>query len=162
MRIERLYECVGGKIYRYLCLKLQSAADAEDVMQDVFCRLVRYKVRLGLLKKPGAFVWAVARNEANRFMARRSRERNGNRSIAIEKVLADVLEESEPGRLSRLVSVFERIPLEQRDVIFLKAFEDLTFREIASLCGISANTAASRYRYGIEKVRQMMGENHEK
>ena len=161
MKIETLYERLGGKIYRYLCLKLQSSADAEDVMQEVFCRLVRYRVRIGLLKKPGAFVMTIARNEANRFMARKSRERNGNQKTAVKEVLAHVLEESESGRLSRLASVFERIPPEQRDVIFLKVFEDLTFREIASLCGISPDTAASRYRYGIEKAGRIMGRKHE-
>jgi RNA polymerase sigma-70 factor (ECF subfamily) len=36
-------------------------------------------------------------------------------------------------------------------------FDGLTFREIASVCGVSANTAASRYRYGIEKLRDALG-----
>ena len=49
------------------------------------------------------------------------------------------------------------LPAEQREVVYLKVFDGLTFKEIASVCGVSANTAASRYRYGIEKLREAAG-----
>jgi len=53
-------------MYRYLNAKLGSASDAEDVLQEVFCRLVRYSARLRLARRPRAFVFRVARNEARR------------------------------------------------------------------------------------------------
>jgi RNA polymerase sigma-70 factor (ECF subfamily) len=55
-----------------------------------------------------------------------------------------------------------RISEEQREIIVLKTFEGMTFKEIAAVCGISLNTAASRYRYGLEKMRQIMGDKDEK
>jgi RNA polymerase sigma-70 factor (ECF subfamily) len=45
------------------------------------------------------------------------------------------------------------LPEEQRTVVHLKLWEEFTFDEIAAALGISANTAASRYRYGIDKLR---------
>lgn len=46
------------------------------------------------------------------------------------------------------------LPPEQREVVFLKVWTGLTFAEIADVLATSANTAASRYRYGIEKLRR--------
>jgi len=56
--------------------------------------------------------------------------------------------------LTVLLRSADELPTEQKEVVFLKVFEGLTFKEIGSACGISANTAASRYRYGIEKLRE--------
>jgi RNA polymerase sigma-70 factor (ECF subfamily) len=49
------------------------------------------------------------------------------------------------------------LPAEQREAVYLKIFDGLTFKEIGSVCGVTANTAASRYRYGIEKLREAVG-----
>ena len=56
--------------------------------------------------------------------------------------------------LALLLRNADELPAEQKEVIFLKVFDGLTFKEIGSVCGISANTAASRYRYGLEKLRE--------
>jgi len=49
-----------------------------------------------------------------------------------------------------------QLPEEQREIIVLKFFKELTFKEIASACGLSINTAAGRYRYGMAKLRSLM------
>ena len=59
--------------------------------------------------------------------------------------------------LAALLRSADDLPAEQREVVFLKIYEGLTFKEIGSVCGVSANTAASRYRYGIEKLREAAG-----
>jgi RNA polymerase sigma-70 factor (ECF subfamily) len=51
----------------------------------------------------------------------------------------------------------EELPAEQKEVLFLKIIDGLTFKEIGSACGISTNTAASRYRYGIGRLREAVG-----
>ena len=48
------------------------------------------------------------------------------------------------------------LPTEQRAVVHLKLWENLTFEKTADLLGISTNTAASRYRYGIDKLRERL------
>ena len=45
---------------------------------------------------------------------------------------------------------------DQKEVIILKVYQDFTFKEIAALCGLSINTVASRYRYGIERLRSWL------
>jgi RNA polymerase sigma-70 factor (ECF subfamily) len=56
-------------------------------------------------------------------------------------------------RAVRLEQALRALPAEQREVISLKVDGGLTFAEIAALLGVSANTAASRYRYALEKMR---------
>ncbi len=63
----------------------------------------------------------------------------------------------EDASLTLLLRQAGELPEEQKEVIYLKVFDGLTFREIGSVCGVSANTAASRYRYGIEKLRETAG-----
>ena len=49
-----------------------------------------------------------------------------------------------------------QLPQSQREVVVLKVYRDKTFREIARLLGVSLNTAASRYRYGMERLRGLL------
>ena len=57
----------------------------------------------------------------------------------------------------------EKLPAAQREVIVLKFWNHCTFEEIGELTGISPNTAAGRYRYGLEKLRAALkGESHER
>jgi len=154
MKPDEIYDRYGEKMYHYLALRLGSPQDAEDVLQEAFCRLARYSVRWAFVRSPKAFVFGVLRNEANRFLAKRARRRT-------EAI-------SDPGRWDRLTAVIDEppdvpavelaralgeLPDEQREVIVLKIFQDFSFREIASVCEVSINTASSRYRYGIEKLR---------
>lgn len=81
MNIEELYDHYGEKIYHYLTIKLSSPSDAEDVLQEIFCRLVRYSFRLRFIRNPGAFVFKIARNEANRLLHNRIRKQRGCRQI---------------------------------------------------------------------------------
>ena len=48
------------------------------------------------------------------------------------------------------------LPLQQREVLVLKVFDEMTFKEIADVLGVSINTAASRYRYAIAKLREAL------
>ena len=156
MSIEELYERHGERLFRYLLFRLGSPEDAEDVLQEAFCRFDRYDLRWRLVRDPRAFVTRVARNEANRFLRRKLGRREGERMIVSGEgsaFAAACAAPDEPG-LALLLAKADGLPGEQKEAVFLKVFDGLTFREIASVCGVSVNTAASRYRYGIAKLRQ--------
>ena len=159
MNLEELYERHGENLYRYLLFKLGSAEDAQDVVQEAFCRFARYDLRWRLVRDERAFVFRVARNEANRFLRRRLGRREGERMIAaggLGGFSAAFVAPDEPA-LTLLLQRAGELPAEQREAVYLKVFDGLTFKEIASVCGVTANTAASRYRYGIEKLREAAG-----
>lgn len=159
MNLEELYERHGETLYRYLVFKLGSAEDAEDVLQEAFCRFARYDLRWRLVRNERAFVFRVARNEACRFLRRKLGRREGERMIATGGsggIAAVFAAPEEPG-LALLLQRAKELPAEQKEILFLKVFDGLSFKEIGSVCGISANTAASRYRYGIGKLREAVG-----
>ncbi len=157
MQIEELFDLYGERLYHYLSLKLGSSSDAEDVLQEVFCRLIRFRVRFRFIRHPAAFVFRVARNEAARFIRQKKRE---SLNIRNSKELTAAIQASFIGpdrnTLAQAAEALTLIPEEQREVIILKFFEELTFKEIASVCGVSLNTAASRYRYGIRRLRSRL------
>lgn len=159
MDLEGLYERHGNSLYRYLLFKLGSAEDAEDVLQEVFCRLARYDLRWKLVRDKTAFVFRVGRNEADRSLRRKLGRRAGERMIVTGAAgrLSEAFAAPEEPDLALLLRRAGELPAEQREAVYLKVFDGMTFREIASVCGVSANTAASRYRYGIEKLRDALG-----
>jgi RNA polymerase sigma-70 factor, ECF subfamily len=158
LKLEELYERHGESLYRYLVFRLGSAEDAEDVLQETFCRFARYGLRWKFVRDPQAFVFKVARNETSRFLRRKLGRRAGEAMImtgAAGGFMAAFAFPEEPS-LALLLLRAEELPAEQKEILFLKVFDGLTFKEIGSVCGIPANTAASRYRYGIEKLREAM------
>jgi RNA polymerase sigma-70 factor (ECF subfamily) len=159
LNLEELYERHGDDLYRYLVFRLGSSEDAEDVLQECFCRFARYDLRWRLIRNRRAFVFRVGRNEANRFLRRKIGRREGERMIATggtQEFAAAFVAPDEPS-LALLLRRAGELPAEQREAVYLKVFDGLTFKEVGSVCGVSANTAASRYRYGIEKLRETVG-----
>ena len=157
MNVNEFYSRYSDKLYRYLSIKLASQSDAEDVLQEILFRLLRYSGRLKLVRNPSAFAYRVARNEANRYLRRKIRREAGSQQM---QKLPEIIQASISGpseTSEQLVSLsLAELPAEQREVIVLKIFEEFTFREIASICRISTHTAASRYRYGLEKLRSFL------
>jgi DNA-directed RNA polymerase specialized sigma24 family protein len=64
MNIETILDSIGDKLYNYLTIKLGSPLDTEDVLQEVFYKLVKYKVRFRIIRNPSAYIFRIARNEA--------------------------------------------------------------------------------------------------
>ena len=159
MKIESLFDQFGEAMYRYLTIKLGSARDAEDVLQEVFFRLVKYSTRLRFVRNLRVFVFRVARNEAERFLRSKIQEEKLARQ---PELLTEVLRQSYLGpdeSSERFISeALAKVPNDQREVIVLKIFEGMTFNEIADISAESSNTIASRYRYGIEKMRIFLEE----
>jgi RNA polymerase sigma-70 factor (ECF subfamily) len=99
-----------------------------------------------------AYVAAIVRNGCY-DMLRRRRRRPAEAGLGIECEAPEATEEE------RLVvdAALAALPAEQREVIYLKVFEGLTFQEIADRCGVSINTASSRYRYATAALRRTFG-----
>ena len=72
---------------------------------------------------------------------------------AIFEILGRCLDRGQPAPFSAALG---ELPAEQRAVVHLKLWEGLTFEQIAELLDLPLNTAASRYRYGLDKLRQRL------
>jgi RNA polymerase sigma-70 factor, ECF subfamily len=148
----RLYDGFARRLYRVALALVGRPEDAEDAVQDVFVSVVRSRLQLAQVDDLTAYLFASLRRAANRSLARRARE-----ALPIEspgEVAADAGRPADDHPHSeRLDRALGALPAQQREVIALKIDGELTFAEIARLTGTSIHTAASRYRYALEKLR---------
>ena len=150
--VELMWDRYAGDLFAYLLVILCSKHDAEDVLQTVFVRIVQKRHRLAKARRPDAYVYRIARNEALRLIGRRKKGRT------IEAVYEPwlIVSEDKPALndlAEQLQAALARLPQPQREVIVMKIYRQKTFLEISRLLGLSQNTVASRYRYGMEKLR---------
>jgi RNA polymerase sigma-70 factor (ECF subfamily) len=132
---------------------LRSSADAEDAVQDVFVELVRRRAQLAGVRDLDAYVFVMLRHAVERRMERqRTEERHLRRMTLVGN------ESQRAGARDDLEAALKALPAEQREVIALKIDGGLTFAQIGLVLNVSLNTAASRYRYALEKLRRDLQE----
>jgi len=133
----------------------RSLADAEDVVQDAFVRFWRRQRGLGgeplplLLTSLRRAAFDRARRESRRSVREQRSEEGRDDYTPFFEALAD----GDDRRIA-IESALRGLPAEQREVLVLKIWGELTFDEIAGRLDIPANTAASRYRYGLAALRR--------
>ena len=153
--MELMWNRYANDLLAYLQAILCSQHDAEDVLQTVFVRIVRKRHRLAKARNLDAYIFRITRNEALRLIDRRKKNK------ATEPVKETWLIVPESNRelddlADRLQTALKRLPQPQREVIVMKIYRQKTFLEISQLLGLSQNTVASRYRYGMEKLRILL------
>ncbi len=157
-----LYDNLGQNLYIYLLTILRSESAAEETLQNVFVTLARKRRLLLGTNNLTGYVFRMARNHAIDY---RRRQRPPDEPLgAYETVL--LCQDHRPGleyreRWAGVLRALDRLPFEQQEVITLKHIQDLTFDEIARALEISRNTAASRYRYGLRRLKEICtGNSH--
>jgi RNA polymerase sigma-70 factor, ECF subfamily len=130
---------------------VRSGADAEDIVQEAFVKFWRRNHNID----NRALLYATVRSIALDLIRRDSR-RARREAQAYSDVAQAVEPQFEPADDSQrlLGSAVDRLPREQREVLVMKIWNDLTFAEIAAALGISQNTAASRYRYALAALKK--------
>ena len=131
-----------------------SAAEAEDAVQDLFVELARGRARLAAVADLEAYVFTMLRNAVRRRGRRAALDRRAVLAIAAGREASGAF--AEPAAElpdDALAAAVAALPDAQREVVALKIDAGLTFAEIAAVTGTSLNTAASRYRYALEKLR---------
>lgn len=139
----------------------RSAADAEDVVQEAFVRYWRKQRHLE--GDPLPLMLTSVRRAALDMLRkgdRRQQREQDHVDIAAESWFESPAEGDD--RANRLEEAVVQLPSEQREVLVLKIWGELTFAQIADQLGLSANTVASRYRYALGALRQKLNtvENH--
>ncbi|MGE5235053.1 MAG: RNA polymerase sigma factor [Acidobacteriota bacterium] len=155
--VEPLYRPTADRIYGLALWRTRSAEDAGDVVQEVFLRLVAGRLRLRFVLDPRAWLLGLAHHIAA-DLARSRKRRAADPLDEAPLLVAPERDEArgiEAARASRLLA---RLPPAQREAIYLKHFEDCTFREIGRITGVPTFTAASLYRLGIARLRRIMEE----
>jgi len=153
---ETLYDAKAAELILYGRALGLSHAEAEDVLHETFAALME---RDAPPARPEHYCVRAFRNRALNY--RRSLWRRLTRELEARHWF-------EPSSINgaaeqAAVRCLTRLPVEQREVIVLKIWHRCTFEEIGELLSISPNTAAGRYRYGLQKIRSHLEEScHER
>ena len=164
---ETLLSRYKAKIYTSIYLFVKDRALAEDIFQEVFIKIID-TLRKGKYNHEGKFVqWAmrISYNMCVDYHRRNKRRAHINPSedFDIFEILrvgndgADttMMRSETHNHIRRLV---DSLPPEQREVVILRHYADMSFKEIASLTRVSINTALGRMRYALINIRKMMTE----
>ena len=148
--IRQLYEQHRRGLLAYACSFSSSFSLAEDVLHQVFERLLRGD--LEITGEPAPYLYRAIRNASLNALRSQTREVE-LREVRLEDgwLLGPAgMEET----AVELQSALKGLPEEQREVILLHVWGQMSFEETAAALDISPNTAASRYRYALSKLRE--------
>lgn len=168
-----LVERYQRPMYNFVRRSVQDPAVAEDILQETFLRVVQRADEFRGQAKVSTWMYTIARNlcvdHARKMVHRRhaSLDAPSRRGDDDDRALVDRIAGPAPGadraaigeQLKRAVTLaVEELPEDQREVFLLRQLEHLSFQEIAQICDIPENTAKSRMRYALERLRAALGE----
>ena len=155
--LAAIYDAHRAPVYHLLLVRLGEKEQAEDILVEVFLALVERGRRVTGIRNLRAYLLKIARNKAARVQGRRGDNTNN------PATLAAVAESPIERKLDAIAlqDALAQLPAEQAEVVVLKIWHEMTFAEIGEVLGTSPNTAASRYRYGLEKLREILGESND-
>ncbi len=153
--IARLYDEHAQPLFAFLLNLTRAEADTRDLLQEIFVKLAREPRLLDGVREERAFLIRLAHNAAIDLMRRRGTRERTKENFAAEiiSVFAPTSDPDEAVFREQLTQALAELPPEQRAVTHLKLWAGLTFEEIAVALEIPPNTAASRYRYALDKMR---------
>lgn len=146
-----LYDLSADRLHHYLTARLASRDAASDVLQTAFLRAVNSRRRFRGVENPVAYLFQIARNEAMRLGRRRPENVSGVPLDDVFVVDGDDCGKKEDAEM--IAAALKRLGLEDRELVELKVFAGLTFREIAEVTGSPQGTVATRYRRALESLR---------
>jgi len=158
-----------SRVYNFIYSKVFDADLTEDIFQDTFIKVIR-TLKKGTYNEEGKFLpWLmrIAHNliidhfrKSNRMPKFESKDktfdifsmlkdsgRNAEKQLIVDQISADV---------RKLV---DKLPEDQREVVFMRLFKDMSFKEIAENTNVSINTALGRMRYAIINLRRLVVEH---
>jgi len=135
-----------------------NVADAEDVLQQCFVRVWENRRQLVSVENLRAYFFIALRNVF--LNLRRTESRETGRRTRLGEAMGLITEapsdsEMDVGEVNRAL---DSLPADQRQVVVLKIWGELTFAEIADVLDAPPNTVASRYRYGLRRLRELLGD----
>jgi len=156
--LEHLYDAHAQALFAFLLNFTRNEADTHDLLQELFIKLARQPGLLDGVREERAFLIRLAHNLAIDALRRRAtRQKNYDQLVTdTAAFFAPSADPDEQAFRETLAQALGELPADQRAVLHLKLWEGLTFEQIAEALDLSPNTAASRYRYGLDKLRDRL------
>ena len=160
-RISDVVAREQSRLRRFIRRRVPDPRDAEDILQDVFYRLVEANRLLMPIDHVTAWLFRVARNRIIDFFRTRKLDMAGVDLLQLEELLpsADAGPDALYARgvlIEELTIAIDELPKEQREVFIAHELEGQSFKEIARETGVNVNTLLSRKRYAVLRLRQRL------
>lgn len=144
-----------GAVYRFVRKRARSHEDAEDITQDVFLAAIVALSEARLREREPSLAWLYT--VAKRRLSDRIRSDRARAALSVEPVAA-IESRYDVSVVSSLVACLHELERGQRQVIVMKLFEGLPFREIAEKLGISEEACRARFSRGLAVLRDGLRE----
>ena len=166
---EKLVTRHKNKVFAYISLYIRDQALAEDIFQDTFLKVIQ-SVKSGKYADAGKFISWVMRISHNLIIDhfRRVKQMNtisndnyesdlfNSKAFAENNVEDDMIKRQIQKDVRKMIS---QLPDDQREVVILRHYAGLSFKEIADVTDVSINTALGRMRYALINMRRLMIDN---
>jgi RNA polymerase sigma-70 factor (ECF subfamily) len=171
-----LFDRHEKRLWNFLRRFVRDEATAEDLLQEVFLRVVKSAAEWQPSAKVSTWLFTIARNlctdQARRAEFRRADSldqakagEEGSGLRRIDRVAADSGDAEKEAMGREIASLVDRavgeLPVEQREVFLMREVMDMSFAEIAAQVGASEPTVKSRMRYALQRLRSKLGELHD-
>jgi RNA polymerase sigma factor (sigma-70 family) len=170
--LDELLQRHKSKIYSFILSKVKNQALAEDIFQDAFFKVIT-SLKKGKYNEEGKFLPWVMRISHNLVIDHFRKQKRipivGKSKMFEDFDIFDVIDNKESTKEQDLIvdeqtqllkNLIQTLPNNQREVLIMRHYEDLSFKEIAEKTGVSINTALGRMRYALINVRKQMEENN--
>ena len=157
------------RIYTSIVMLVKDKYLAEDIFQDLFIKVIE-NLRSKNYKEENKFLQWTLRIAHNLCVDHfRKLKKEPVVKTSDDRDIFDIIDLKETNAEQRIIKnqnhntvmqLVDQLPEEQREIIILRHFADLKFKEIADMLNCSVNTALGRMRYGLLNIRKMMEENH--
>jgi len=173
-RISEVVKREQSRLRNFIRRRVPDPRDAEDVLQDVFYRLVEANRLLMPIEHVTGWLFRVARNRITDLFRKKQPENFSDAAIADEEgeslQIEDLLPSPDAGPealyfrnllLDELALALDDLPDEQREVFVAHELEGRSFKELAEETGVSVNTLLSRKRYAVLHLRERLQDIHD-
>lgn len=159
-----------GKLFNYIYFIVRSQEVAEDIFQETFVKAIT-TIQQGRYTASGKFSAWLTRIAHNMIIDGFRQERNEN-TVSNDETEMDLLNDADlcddnietqmvnEQTLTDVRRLVDALPDNQREVVYMRFYQDLSFKEIADITGVSINTALGRMRYALLNMRRIAEEKH--
>ena len=161
------------KIFKFIMIKVRDSALANDIFQDTLIKVIN-TLKSGNYKDEGKFLSWVMRIASNLVIdhyRRLSKVRRVSESSSFDEEYSvfnriasedkNYLQQKSHEELeSQMCQLIDHLPKAQKEIIQMRIFQDMSFKEISDSENISINTALGRMRYALINIRKMIEKNH--
>ena len=156
------------KIYSYILFLVHDDEVADDLFQETFMKAI-VTIRQGRYVESGRFSAWLTRIAHNLVIDKYRQDRNSNvisndasdadlfNDVSLSDITVEMKMITEQS-LTDLGRLLKELPDNQKEVLYMRFYQDLSFKEIADATGVSINTALGRMRYGLINLRKMVSE----